>query len=395
MDAAALAALRLDLTNQGMCMADSLIQAGFGLDLALDGRSGAAEGVDLILPGHCWVNVCVAPGYARTSPYTLALIEPADARVRGEPAFHLTHRTAGTIPVTLPATARFRHARIPGGISCGDIGAIHGPWLVTAPFAPNSTLGLDRPRRFLGLPPQRPLTKSRWSVDEIVACAETAWELGGARLIHLEAGHLLADDGGLADLVPYIQALKRALPTLVSVSALPPTDPALILELYAAGADALAYHLLAWDAAAAARVAPVRERFIGHQRLLAGLQAAARFFPIGGVSTDLLVGLEPLTSLPAAIDTLAAQGIVPNLALFRPLPGAEGDAPHGDLIATELLVQVMAHRRRQLQQHGLWHSRIRGFPRALAGIATYAPGAGDRWYAGLRRWLRVQRPEAA
>ncbi len=390
MDATAIAALRLDLTNQGIRLSDDLLAAGFGLDLATDGRSGAAEGLDLLLPGDCWVNASVAPGYARTSPYLL-LASDSDSGS----SFLLRHRTTGDLPVRLPETARFRHARIPSGQSCGDIGAIHGPWLVTSPLAPNASLALDRPRRFLGLPPPRPLTKSRWSVDEVVACAEAAWIHGGVRLVHLEAGHLLADDGGLAELAPYITALKRALPTLVSVSSLPPTSAEAVLELYAAGCDAIAYHLLAWDPAAAARVAPVRSRFVSHARLRAGLVAAARCFPIGAVSTDLLVGLEPLADLDQAIAELIAEGVVPNLAVFRPLPGAEDDAPTGDLVATEPLLALMARRRERIRTAGLLHSRVRGFPRVLAGVDPYLPGLLDRWYASTRRWLRVARPEDA
>jgi hypothetical protein len=128
--------------------------------------------------------------------------------------------------------------------------------------------------------------------------------------------------------------------------------------------------------------------------LLAGLAAAVRYFPRGAVSTDLLVGLEPLANLEVALDTLSAQGVVPNLAVFRPLPGAESDAPTGDMIATEPLLALMERRRVQLRQRGLWHSRLRGFPRVLAGITPYEVGPLDRWSAGLRRWLRVTRDDA-
>ncbi len=386
MDDRTRAALRLDLTNQGVRLGDDLLAAGFGLDLATGGGDGA-EGIDLVLPGELWTNVCIAPGYARTSPW---LLTTAAGTV---PRLVLRHRTRGDIPVTLPDTARFRHTRLGNGISCGEIGAIHGNWLVVAPIAAVGGLGLDRPRRFLGLPPPRPLTKSRWSVDEVVTCAEAAWRHGGMRLVHLEAGHLLTEDGALADLAPYIAALKRSLPVLVSVSTLPPADPAAILELYAIGCDAVAYHLLAWDAVSAARVAPVRERFIGHPRLLAGLRHAARIFPRGAVSTDLLVGLEPLANLDAALTTLIGEGIVPNLAVFRPLPGAGDDAPSGDMVPTEPLLRLMEQRSLLLDRHRLSFSRVRGFPRVLAGLAPYRPGTARQWYAGLRRWMRVRRGE--
>jgi hypothetical protein len=393
LDVADLAALRLDLTNHGVRLDDELLAAGFGLGLAIDGRAGAAEGIDLILPDGRWANASVTPGFARTSPFLLTAANPTQLAPTDRTGFVLRHRQRGEIHVTLPDTARFRHARTHTGTSCGEIGAIHGNWLVTAPLAPNPSLALDRPRRFLGLPAQRPLTKSRWSVDEVVACAEAAWTFGGARLIHLEAGHLLADDGGLSELAPYIQALKRALPTLVSVTGLPPVADDAVLALYDAGCDAVAYHMLAWDPSAASHVSPTRARFVTRDRLLAGLRAAARYFPRGAVSTDLLVGLEPLADLDEAFTSLISEGIVPNLAVFRPLPGAEDDAPTGDMIETGPLLALMERRRALIMRHGLWHSRVRGFPRTLAGVDRYDPSWVDRSYAGLRRWLRVVRHE--
>jgi hypothetical protein len=379
-----LAALRLDLTNQGVRLGDDLIAAGFDLALATEPGHGPVEGIDLVLPGDLWTNVCVAPGYARTSPYTLGLA------VGGDPGrLVLRHRNRGEVAVTIPDTARFRHQRSASGVSCGEIGAVHGRWLVIAPFAARDGLGLDRPRRFLGLPPLRPLQKSRWSVDEVVGCAEAAWAHAGARLVHLEAGHLLKDDGGVGDLAPYITALKRALPTLVSVTVLPPTAPAQVLELYACGCDAVSYHLLAWDEQAATQVAPVRSRFVDHARTLAALREAARCFPRGAVSTDLLLGLEPLANLGTAIARLTADGIVPNLALFRPLPGGEDDVPGATLVATEPILPLRAERAACLHAQRLWHSRIRGFPRTLWGYERYAPGLPERLYAAMRRRLRV------
>lgn len=377
MDVAELARLRLDLANQGVRLSDDLIAQGFALAFGPDHGS---EGLDLLLPGGWWTNVCIAPDYARTSPWELVGV--GDDLV-------LRHRARNDVPVALADTTRFRRQRTLSGIPCGDIGAVHGGWVVIAPIAPREGLGLDRPRRFLGVPPQRLLGKGQWSVDEVVTCCEAAWRHAGVRLVHFEAGHVLRDDGGVEDLSPYIAAVRRALPVFISVNILPPSNPVDVLGLYAAGCDAISYHLLAWDEASAAAVAPIRSRFVDHQRISAALDAAAHIFPPGAVSTDLLVGLEPLSHVETALEALIANDVVPNLTVFRPLPGAEDDAPHGELVPTEPLLALMESRLAQLRATPMWRSRVRGFPRTLAGFDRYSPSRADRWYAGLRRRMRV------
>jgi len=374
-----LAGLRLDLNNQGLRLGDDLIAGGFALGLA------SSEGLDLVLADGRWTNVSIAPGYAGTSPYVL---------IGHEGGFAIRHRSLGLVPVRLPDTVRFRHARTHSGVSCGEIGAVHGRWLVVAPFTIQDGLALDRPRRYLGIPPSRPLTKSVWSVDEIVACAEAAWVHAGIRAVHLEAGALLKPDGGAEALAPYVTALRRALPVLVSVTVLAPEQPGDALALYAGGVDAVSYHLLAWEEASAHSVAPLRTRFCPNARTWAALKQAAKIFPRGAVSSDLLVGLESLDHLPPAMAALAAAGVVPNLTVFRPLPGAEDDAPNGELVPTARVVELMQERNRLLAAHGLLNSRVRGFPRIFSGYDRSDPRRIDLWYASLRRWARIDQPDA-
>jgi hypothetical protein len=54
----------------------------------------------------------------------------------------------------------------------------------------------------------------------------------------------------------------------------------------------------------------------------------------------------------------------------------------------------MEQRRELLQRYGLWHSRIRGFPRTVSGIDPYRPGMMERLYAAARRHLRVMQEAA-
>ncbi len=81
---------------------------------------------------------------------------------------------------------------------------------------------------------------------------------------------------------------------------------------------------------------------------------------------------------------------MPNLAVFRPLPGAEDDAPHGELVPTEPLLALMDKRLARIRASRLWRSRVRGFSRTLSGFDRYNPSRLDRIYAHWRRTLRVR-----
>ena len=61
---------------------------------------------------------------------------------------------------------------------------------------------------------------------------------------------------------------------------------------------------------------------------------------------------------------------------------------------TEPILALRAERGAHLRAHGLWHSRVRGFPRTLWGFDPYVPSFVDRAYAALRRALRVKQVTA-
>ena len=58
------------------------------------------------------------------------------------------------------------------------------------------------------------------------------------------------------------------------------------------------------------------------------------------------------------------------------------------------MLTLMAERARLMHERDLWGSRVRGFPRTLAGNVPYQPGLIDRLYANARRLLRVKREAA-
>ena len=82
---------------------------------------------------------------------------------------------------------------------------------------------------------------------------------------------------------------------------------------------------------------------------------------------------------------------MPNLTVFRPLPGSEDQAPTSETLSLERILALMEKRYRMLQAHALARTRVRGFPRVLSGMDRYQPRLSDRCYASWRRQLRVVR----
>ena len=253
-----LADIRLSLMSDGLRCDASVIDLGLG----------QLEGIDLILQDGRWVNVSCGPSYADTSPWELRCEqEPHRENIRGYKAWGglgIHHDSGRWWPVRIPNTIDYRRSSTVSGHSCGDVAAVHGDWLVCAPFAVRDELGLEQPERFVGVPYHRPRQKGQWSVDDMVCALHAARKHTGVRWVHIEASHVLRDDAAASELAPYIRGAKTTLNTVVSVSVAPSDNPQGLLELYAAGADAVACHLLAWNPEAAERLAPQRARILPH-----------------------------------------------------------------------------------------------------------------------------------
>lgn len=97
-----------------------------------------------------------------------------------------------------------------------------------------------------------------------------------------------------------------------------PRDPAAVDEVFAAGADRVAYDLNVWDEAIFERVCPGIARHIGRAQQLRALEYAARKHGRNKVCSAFVVGLEPVESLLAGAGYLAERGIVPLFSIWMP-----------------------------------------------------------------------------
>jgi hypothetical protein len=101
-----------------------------------------------------------------------------------------------------------------------------------------------------------------------------------------------------------------------------PKDPAMVDQIFAAGADRVAHDLHVWDRTLHARIAPGHARHVGRDGQLRALEHIADKFGPNRAFSAFVAGIEPLDSMLAGAEYLASRGIVPALSVWMPPPGS-------------------------------------------------------------------------
>jgi hypothetical protein len=197
------------------------------------------------------------------------------------------------------------------------------------------------------------------TVAEVVEVVRAAFDEGAAEFVYFRGRCTDAADGGVEALTPYILAVKKHFDTLIAAQLDPPTELRDVDRLYAAGVDAVSYNLEIYDPATLERHCPRRARAVGRHRYLEALRHAAQVYPSGTVWTELVVGVEPLDSTRAAIDTLTAAGVLPVLSVVGPAAAA---APDLAVPAPEELRPVYAHLYEAVKRHRTPMTWVRDLP---------------------------------
>jgi len=110
----------------------------------------------------------------------------------------------------------------------------------------------------------------------------------------------------------------KELPSEISVFTSPPSDPALIDQLFEAGADRVACAVEIWDEDLAERICPGKAKSGTREQLLNTLQHIADKYGPNKACSGFVVGLEPLESFLAGAEFLACRGIVPIVSIWMP-----------------------------------------------------------------------------
>jgi hypothetical protein len=362
---------------------------------------GEATGIDLLLPEDVWVQAPIDERLTGASPFTLAAEAGGFRLCRGE-----TAAADAALEVRVLAPPDFYRRRTSSGTLMGEVAAVHGNFIALDPAA---ACGFGRrgvPCAFCrGLAPAE--AASPLAVADVIEVVRAAFDEGVAEFVYFQSRCSDAEDGGLKALEPYIGAVKRHFDTLVAAQLQPPRDLHVVDRTYAMGVDAISYNLEIYDAPLLARYCAGRSRAIGHERFLAALRHAAAVFPHGTVWSELVVGVEPLESSRAAIDALAAMGVLPVLSVVGPTAGAT--IPGLAVPSPEALAPIYAHLYEAVKQRRIPMTWVRDLPIGVTPLDARFFVAADarvavtsfyrsrlgtlaaRSLSRLRRRLRVKR----
>jgi len=161
--------------------------------------------------------------------------------------------------------------------------------------------------------------KTEWrKIEPIIEVALAALEENPAAEMSFGGGTRLTPDKGARHDIAAVRAFKKAVTMPVCVEMAPPDTDDWLDALKDAGCDSLMLNLELWDRDVRARIMPGKSK-IPRERYLEALAYAVKLFGVHQVSSQVLIGLEPIESTIAAMEALADVGAIPLPTVFRPL----------------------------------------------------------------------------
>lgn len=304
--------LKLDLMLQGLQVGASAMAASSDLTHVLS-DFGSGGDLDLLLPEDTWVSAPWTQTFAHVSPYFL---------VREEGEFFI-RRDDDRVPVKWYPPGEILRSHTTGGVRMSSFAVVHGSYLALAPNRACSFLGQRTECKFCSAVLTHQADPRKRTIDDVLETVEMALRGGPIRMVYLAMGYTDTPDHGIAELEPFVRAIKRNFDVLVGVDCLPPETDEWIDRTYAMGVDALSYNIEVWDPIRFQEVCPGLHENLGRDRFLSALSYAAGVFPRGAVGCHLIVGLDDPSATCEGIDWLTERSIVPILPLFRPFKGID------------------------------------------------------------------------
>jgi len=379
----------------------ALVASGVTLDDGLEVRLrtvGIPTGtLDVTLPTGLVASV---PIVARESTGAYRIVDSTGRAELADPS-----GVPSPMDARIRAASRFAARHTTRGVPMHRIAERRGRVLLVHPLGRCGYSIIGRPCTFC-IEGGRPTTPAAAATPaDVVETVGTAMREGTIDVVLFNSDSAEGDDGGIAFLTPYVQAVRRHAHVLVAAHLHPPRTSAWVDRSYAIGLDAVSYGLELYDEGAFSRLCVGRARYVGRDRYLAMLERAALVFPRGAVWSELVLGVEPVERTEAGINHLAEIGVVPVLALARATGGRPHLVPATDLdrLTSRLTAATHAH-----QLPTRWISALGGsitpdeveqtsgdHTGRMDRLRRRLASRGARPLSRLRRRLRVRRADAS
>jgi len=390
---------KLALVSHGISLPDGLIDASRWV-----AQANAIESVvDIRMPTGHFATVPVAMPYSQQSGISLSQVD-------GEGCARLSWQDQQLDVQLLPVPLFYRQ-RTRSGARMGSFASLHDNLLMLQPFMgcgffANKGEACQYCQFDSMLNEAEPPLRDPLELVEVVKAALTERELD---TVYLYNGFSPGEDAGLRRLVPVIELLRRHLGhRQISLETIAPTDVTVLDELYAAGLDVFVCNLEVFDSQRFTEICPGKALHGGQAVIWKALQHAREVFRSGAVVSNLIVGLEDKASTRLGIETLLAQGVVPMLQPFRPLPGTPLE--HQSVPGLNMMEGLFLHLYACLKGSGFASHRLRRMGRVLTPMESRVLDGGeaslterwistsvgrhvDGWMDGVRRYLRSGSPD--
>lgn len=388
---------KLALVTYGITLPDGLPHASHWIS-----QSNTMETlIDLRLPSGHWASVPLGQPYHQNSAISLYL---------SEPRAWLVHE-GRELDVELIRSPDFYHQRTRTGARMGSFSALHDRVLVLQPlmgcgFFSDQTQACQYCVFDSMLNAATPPMREPLDLVEVVLATLQERDLD---TVYLYNAYSPGDDVGLRRLLPVISLLRRHIGhRQIALETVAPTDLNIIDELYAAGLDIFICNMEVYDHRRFAEVCAGKHAVGGHQVIMAALRHALGVFRHGAVVSNLIIGLESRDSTCAGIEALIAEGVVPLLVPFRPLPNTP--LTQHEIPSIEMVEHVFVHLYRCLLIANLPTYRLRDMGKVFTPMESRILVGGDvtldqhvtrvvtsemgrklqGWMDKLRRQLRVR-----
>jgi hypothetical protein len=274
-------------------------------------RGGLGSGLELILPDRLYTNVPTVEKFAGSSPY---ILKKQNGR------YFIYHDNDMIAPVQLRKEPRFYKKKTASGKLMERIGVMQGTYLGIYPTEVCHFWKIDKNCKFcsvgLNLGDTEEVEKS---VSDVVETVREARKELGITFIHFNTGYMEGRE--IAELEPYIVAVKRETGLLIGVQTPPAPDLKIYDHLKKIGVDHLSFCIELYNPERFKEVCPGKSEHLSQQKYLETIEYTSRLFGKGKVSGEIIAGLEPPEDSIKAIEYFGKVGAFATVCIFRPTIG--------------------------------------------------------------------------